>query len=70
LLIVRICGWRIICSSGIKIFIGIFSFSLQRPMHDWEVEVVSAFFELYSQRVRQGGEDKFVGFLLKGSHLK
>jgi hypothetical protein len=30
-----------------------------RPVHDWEVEVVSVFFELlYSQRVRQGGEDK------------
>jgi hypothetical protein len=26
-------------------------------VHDWEVEVVFAFYELYSQRVRQGGED-------------
>jgi hypothetical protein len=29
-----------------------------KPVHDWEVEVVSGFFEfLYSQRVRHGGED-------------
>jgi hypothetical protein len=29
-----------------------------QPVHDWEVEVVSSFFELlYSQRVRHGGED-------------
>jgi hypothetical protein len=29
-----------------------------RPIHDWEVEVVSRFFELlYSQRVRHRGED-------------
>jgi len=27
-----------------------------RPVHDWEVEVVSRFFELYS-RVRHGGDD-------------
>jgi hypothetical protein len=28
-------------------------------VHDWEVEVVSTFFELlYSQKVRQGAEDK------------
>jgi hypothetical protein len=27
-------------------------------VHDWEVKVVSGFFEmLYSQRVRHGGED-------------
>jgi hypothetical protein len=30
-----------------------------RPVHDWEVDLVSRFFELlYSQRVRHGGEDK------------
>jgi hypothetical protein len=30
-----------------------------RHVHDWEVEVVSSFFELlYSQRERHGGEDK------------
>jgi adenosine deaminase len=29
-----------------------------RLMRDCEVEVVSDFFELFSQRVRQGGEDK------------
>jgi hypothetical protein len=28
-----------------------------RSVHDWEVEVVSKFFELYSQRVKHGGED-------------
>ena len=26
-------------------------------MHDWEVDVVSRFFELYSQKVRYGGDD-------------
>jgi hypothetical protein len=26
-------------------------------MHDWKVEMISSFFELYSQRVRQGDED-------------
>jgi hypothetical protein len=26
-------------------------------VHDWELEVVSKFFELYSQRVRHGGKD-------------
>jgi hypothetical protein len=42
-----------------------------RPVHDWEVEVVSGFFEmLYSQKVRYGGEYKFVGFHLKRKHLK
>jgi len=31
--------------------------SLQ-DVHDWEVEMVSALFELlYSQKLRQGGED-------------
>jgi hypothetical protein len=30
-----------------------------RPVHDWEVKVVSALFEcLYSQRVRLGGDVK------------
>jgi hypothetical protein len=30
-----------------------------RPVHDWEVDLVSSFFELlYSLRVRQGGEDR------------
>jgi hypothetical protein len=29
-----------------------------RPVHDWEVEVVSSFFQLYSHRLRQGGEDR------------
>lgn len=28
-----------------------------RSVHDWEVEVVSKFFELYSQRVKHGGDD-------------
>jgi hypothetical protein len=42
-----------------------------RPVHDWEVEVVSGFFEmLYSQKVRYGGEYKSVGFHLKRKHLK
>jgi hypothetical protein len=30
-----------------------------RPVHDWEVEVVSRFFELlYSLKIRYEGEDK------------
>jgi hypothetical protein len=30
-----------------------------RPVHDWEVDLVSSFFELlYSLKVRQGGEDR------------
>jgi hypothetical protein len=30
-----------------------------RPVHDWELEEVSQFFELlYSQQIRHGGEDK------------
>jgi hypothetical protein len=28
-----------------------------RPVHDWEVEVVYQFFELYSHKVRYEGED-------------
>lgn len=28
-----------------------------RPVHDWKVEVVYGFFELYSQRVRYGGDE-------------
>jgi hypothetical protein len=32
---------------------------LIRPIHDWEMEVVSRFFELlYSQHIRHGGVDK------------
>lgn len=34
-------------------------------VHDWKVEVVSDFFELYSQRVRQGVEDKICWILSK-----
>jgi hypothetical protein len=33
--------------------------SFTRPMHDWEVDLVTSFFDLlYSIRLRQGGEDK------------
>lgn len=33
--------------------------SFTGPVHDWEVEIVSDFFELlYSPRVRQEGENK------------
>ena len=31
---------------------------LELQMHDWKVEMISYFFELYSQRVSQGDEDK------------
>jgi hypothetical protein len=29
-----------------------------RPVHDWEMEMVSSFSELFSQRVRHESEDK------------
>jgi hypothetical protein len=42
-----------------------------RLVHDWEVEVVSRFFELlYSLKVRYEGEVKFVGSLREGNHLE
>ena len=42
-----------------------------RPVHDWEVEVVSAFFKLlYSQSIWQGSEIKFARFLLEGNCWK
>jgi hypothetical protein len=54
LLVARMYGWRIICNFRMETFIGI----LYLLVHDWEVELVSGFFEmLYSQRVRLEGEN-------------
>jgi hypothetical protein len=36
-----------------------------RLVHDWEGEVIFVFFELYSQRVRQGSEDTICWILSK-----
>jgi hypothetical protein len=41
-----------------------------RPVHDWEVEVVSRFFELYSQKIRYGGNDTICWIPSKTSPLK
>jgi hypothetical protein len=35
--------------------------SFIRDAHDWEMDVFASFFNLYSFRLRQGGEDKLVG---------
>jgi hypothetical protein len=39
-------------------------------VHDWEVEVVSDFFKLFFQRVRQGGKDKMSWIQLFGVDLQ
>jgi hypothetical protein len=40
------------------------------PAHDWEGDVVSRFFELYSQKVRYEGEYTICLVPSKGRHLK
>jgi hypothetical protein len=42
-----------------------------RPVHDWELEEVSSFFELlYSQQIRHGGEDKICWNPLKRKNFE
>jgi hypothetical protein len=42
-----------------------------RPVHDWELEEVSRFFELlYSQQIRHGGEDKICWTPLKRKNFE
>jgi hypothetical protein len=41
-----------------------------RPVHDWEVEVVSRFFEMCSLKVRCEGDDKICWIPREGNHLK
>ena len=42
-----------------------------RPVHDWELEEVSRFFEvLYSQHIRHGGEDKICWIPSMNSYYK
>ena len=42
-----------------------------RPMHDWELEEVSRFFELlYSQQIRHNGDDKICWIPLKRKNFE
>jgi hypothetical protein len=56
------------CNSVMEVFSGNVSFT--RPMHEWEVDLVSSFFELlYSDRLWQR-RIKYVRSPLKGRSLK
>ena len=41
-----------------------------RPVHDWKLEEVSRFFELYSQQIRHSGEDKICWIPLKRKNFE